>query len=314
MGYIAEFPGFLHCIERDVLIGRTDTMSDPQVRTRSKPSLKLRKARIRHFLITSGPNRLTRGWINRRHQSADVVVREQEIIAPNWPKAFDGIRIGHISDLHVGDLLSPERAIDIVGQLKDAAPDMICHTGDLADLYWPGIESVAQAIGAIDAPMGNFFVRGNHDELDSAEEVERIVSQAGTTVLQDDVALVRRGEQTLRVGGIVWSRTPSQCRQRIDSAMGDESVDLLLSHNPKAFDHAAEKSVALTLSGHTHGGQIARRNRPNANLAVFHGHRRNAGIYDIGDSRLFVTVGAGALFPLRWNVPAEIAMLTVRAG
>ena len=276
--------------------------------------MKLRKARVRHFLITTGPNRLTRGWLNRRHHNDAVIVREEEIITPNWPKAFDGIRIGHISDVHVGDLMPPERAIGIVEQLRNEAPDMVCNTGDLVDLHWPGVEPVAEALGSIEAPLGNFFVRGTHDELDSGEAVERIVEDAGTTVLHDDVAAVRRGDDVLRIGGIVWARTPAHCRQRIDAALGDETVDLLLSHNPKAFDHAAEKDVALTLSGHTHGGQIARRNRPNANLAIFHGHRRNAGVYDIGDARLFVTVGAGALFALRWNVPAEIAMLTVRCG
>ena len=276
--------------------------------------MKLRKARIRHFLITRGPNRITRGWANRRHQAAPIQVQSHEIFVPHWPAAFDGIRIGHISDLHFGDLLPLDRALEVVDMLRQAVPDMVCNTGDLVDLHWPGVEPVADALASIKAPLGNFFVLGNHDELDSGDDVERIVSAAGTTVLHDDVAVVRQGDESLRIGGICWARTPSQCRKRIDSALGDESVDLLLSHNPKAFDHAAEKGVPLTLAGHTHGGQIARRNRPNSNLAIFHGHRRNAGTYDIGDSRLFVTVGVGSLFALRWNVPAEISMLTVRCG
>ncbi|MDP6479639.1 MAG: metallophosphoesterase family protein, partial [Phycisphaerales bacterium] len=216
------------------------------------------------------------------------------------------------SDIHVGDLMSADRAIEIVEQLAAAEPDMVCNTGDLVDLYWPGVEPVAEAIAAIKAPLGNFFVLGNHDELDSGEDVDRIVSAAGTTVLHDDVALITRGEDRLRVGGIGWSRTPAQCRQRIDTTIGDERVDLLLSHNPKAFDHAAAKNIPLTLSGHTHGGQIARRNKPDANLAV--AYRRSAGLYEHGDCRLYVTVGAGSLFPIRWNVPAEIAILTVRCG
>ncbi|MDP6311728.1 MAG: metallophosphoesterase family protein, partial [Phycisphaerales bacterium] len=214
--------------------------------------------------------------------------------------------------IHVGDLMSADRAIEIIEQLAAAAPDMVCNTGDLVDLYWPGVEPVAEAIAAIKAPLGNFFVLGNHDELDSSEDVDRIVSAAGTTVLHDDVALITRGDDRLRVGGIGWARTPAQCRQRIDTTIGDECVDLLLSHNPKAFDHAAAKKIPLTLSGHTHGGQIARRNKPDANLAV--AYRRSAGLYEHGDCHLYVTVGAGSLFPIRWNVPAEIAMLTVRCG
>jgi len=281
-------------------------------RTGKKPSVKLRKARIRHFLLTTGLNRLSCGWLYRRHHAESVEVVEQEIIAAGWPKAFDGLRIGHISDIHVGDLMSADRAIEIIEQLAAAAPDMVCNTGDLVDLYWPGVEPVAEAIAAIKAPLGNFFVLGNHDELDSSEDVDRIVSAAGTTVLHDDVALITRGDDRLRVGGIGWARTPAQCRQRIDTTIGDECVDLLLSHNPKAFDHAAAKKIPLTLSGHTHGGQIARRNKPDANLAV--AYRRSAGLYEHGDCHLYVTVGAGSLFPIRWNVPAEIAILTVRCG
>ncbi len=281
-------------------------------RTGKKPSVKLRKARIRHFLLTTGLNRLSRGWLYRRHHAEGVEIVEQEIIAAGWPKAFDGLRIGHISDIHVGDLMSADRAIGIVEQLAAAEPDMVCNTGDLVDLHWPGVEPVAEAIAAIKAPLGNFFVLGNHDELDSGEDVDRIVSTAGTTVLHDDVALITRGDDRLRVGGIGWARTPAQCRQRIDTTIGDECVDLLLSHNPKAFDHAAAKKIPLTLSGHTHGGQIARRNKPDANLAV--AYRRSAGLYEHGDCHLYVTVGAGSLFPIRWNVPAEIAMLTVRCG
>ena len=88
-------------------------------------------------------------------------------------------------------------------------------------------------------------------------------------------------------------------------------IDLLLSHNPKAFDQAARLGVPLTLSGHTHGGQIAHKNRPNANLALAMTHRRNAGLYEKGRCRLYVTVGAGDLFPLRMNCPAEIMLLRV---
>jgi predicted MPP superfamily phosphohydrolase len=281
-------------------------------RSGKKPSAKLRKARIRHFLLTTGPNRLTCGLLYRRHNAERIEIVEQEIVAPGWPKSFDGIRIAHISDIHVGDLMLADRAIAIIEQLAATAPDMVCNTGDLVDLHWPGVEPVAEALGAIKAPLGNFFVLGNHDELDSGEDVERIVSDAGTTVLHDDVALVTRNDDQLRIGGIGWARNLLRCQTRIDKAIGDESVDLLLSHNPKAFDHAAERGIPLTLSGHTHGGQIARRNKPDANLAV--AHKRSAGLYEHGDSRMYVSVGAGSLFPVRINVPAEIAILTVRSG
>ena len=101
-------------------------------------------------------------------------------------------------------------------------------------------------------------------------------------------------------------------QSRLDRTVGPDGVDLLLSHNPKAFDHAGELGIPLVLSGHTHGGQIARKDRPDANLAI--AHRRSAGLYEHGDSRLFVTVGVGSWFPIRMNCPAEVAILTIRSA
>ncbi len=278
---------------------------------RGKRSAKFTRARVCHMLLTTGPNRLSRGWLVRRHHDDPVELREQDIVLPGWPAAFDGLRIAHVSDLHFGELMPLDRAIAVVDTVRRARPDMVCNTGDLVDLHHEGVEALARAIGDIEARLGNFFVMGNHDELDCGHSVARIVKAAGITVLEDEVCHIRRGEHTLRVGGIGWARTPAHCRSRIDRTLGEDGgVDLLLSHNPKAFDHAAERGVHLTLAGHTHGGQIARRNRPNANLAV--AHRRSAGLYELGPSRLFVTTGAGAWFPLRVNCPAEVAMLTIR--
>ena len=152
--------------------------------TGERASAKLRKARIRHFLLTTGPNRLTRGWFYRRHHAEDVLVREEEIIVPGWPTAFDGIRIGHISDIHVGDLMLADRALGVVEQLRSAAPDMICNTGDLVDLHWPGVEKVAEAIANIKAPLGNFFVLGHHDLLDSRFIFRGTITKLRMTVLR----------------------------------------------------------------------------------------------------------------------------------
>lgn len=286
----------------------------PFRRSASKPprSVSFHRARVRHLLLTSGPNRLSGGWLIRRHHDDPVVLRELEISLPNWPVAFDGLRIAHLSDLHVGELMPVDRALGIVDTIRRARPDMVCNTGDLVDLQIDGVQKVVEAIAAIPAQCGNFFVLGNHDELDSAESLKRLVRRAGTTVLDNEICILRRGDESLRVGGIGWARTPVHCRSCIDRMLGDDgTVDVLLSHNPKAFDHAADRKVQLVLSGHTHGGQIARRNRPNANLAM--AHRRSAGLYELGTSRLFVTTGAGAWFPLRVNCPAEVALLTIRS-
>ena len=285
-------------------------MSSP----RKKRSSKFRRAQLRHLFVTRGLNRLSGGRLLARHESESVLIRHVDVSTPIWPAAWDGLRIAHISDVHVGDLMSIERAVELTKLIEAEHPDLICNTGDVADLVCPDLAPFFTACAAIDPPMGNMLVLGNHDELDDGEQVASMAERAGIHVLRNNRMDVEHDGNTLRVGGIDWARTGSECRSSIDEMLEQGGADLLLSHNPKAFDHATERGIPLTLSGHTHGGQIARKNRPNANIALAMNHRRNAGLYEQADSRMFVTVGAGALFPLRMNCPAEIAIITVRRG
>ena len=263
------------------------------------------------MIFTTGPNRLTGGRLLRRHLAQEIQVREVEVGSPRWPKAFDGMRIGHISDLHVGDLLPIERAVPIVEQLRALEPDLMACTGDVVDLDNRVAPPVLDALRAVDAPMGNLLVLGNHDHLDDGDALAEMARRAGLTVLRDEaIELVGNGGR-LTLGGVDWGRTLSECVARVER-IGNGGLDLLLSHNPKSFRAAARLGIPLTLAGHTHGGQIARRDRPHHNLAFAHGHNR--GLYQHEESSLFVTTGIGAWFPLRVNCPPEIAIVTMRSA
>jgi predicted MPP superfamily phosphohydrolase len=177
------------------------------------------------------------------------------------------------------------------------------------DLQHHDAGPLLEAIAAIDAPLGAALVLGNHDELHCPDTIMRLARDAGVTVLHDDAVAIKRNGADLIVAGVSWGRTAVECAERVDHVCGDET-DLLLAHNPKAFPAAAERGVPLTLAGHTHGGQVAWKNRPNANLAL--GYRHGAGLFEQGPSRLYVTTGVGSWFPLRWNCPAEVAVITMR--
>lgn len=276
-----------------------------------KLSGKFRRAKIRHFLFTVGPDRLMRGRIRRRHLAQDIVPRELEISSPLWPGEFDGLRIAHVSDFHLGDLLPLERALQIVEQVGALEPDLIACTGDVVDLHHFEAAPLLKAMADIAAPMGTALVLGNHDELHCGETVARLASDAGVNVLRNEVLTINHGGKVLTVGGVNWAKSVKACAKNLD-VTAPQGCDLLLSHNPKAFHRAAQRSIPLTLAGHTHGGQIAMKNRPAIGLAAV--NRLRAGLYSEGDSRLFVTTGVGAWFPLRINVPAEIAMITMRRG
>ena len=118
------------------------------------------------------------------------------------------------------------------------------------------------------------------------------------------------GRDGLLVAGIDWAKSIPACGQRLRKC-GAGRADLLLAHNPKAFVAAEERGIPLTLSGHTHGGQVARRANRRHNLVFT--QRLSAGHYAVRESHLYVTNGVGAWFPLRVNCPPEIAVIEMHA-
>jgi len=287
---------------------------------------KLARAKIRHFLFTVAPDRITRGMLKRRHLERPVELRELTLHVPSWPERWEGVRIAHLSDFHLGELMPIDRALSLVERVSKARPDLLACTGDVVDLDWHGAEPLLQAMGDVPASLGRYLVLGNHDLLDDPASLARAAVRSGLRVLHDAVERVGDDDGgSFRVGGIDWGRTRRELAKRVSAL--PERPDLLLSHNPKAFPAAARLGVPLMLAGHTHGGQVAlpdrtvtaRRGRGGAATSVPRGAPAQSprralrrGLYAEGESRLFVNVGAGSWFPARVNCPAELLMLTVR--
>ncbi len=279
--------------------------------TRADSGGRLARARLRHAVLTVLPDQIVRGALSRRHFAEECVLRRIEVSVPTWPARFDGVRIGHISDLHVGDLMPAPRAIEAIERLAGAKPDLVACTGDIIDLDVAGSEPVFKALGAMRAPLGRFFVLGNHDLLDNARKVLRLAQSSGLTTLRSRTVEVKGG---LRVAGIDWSRTIEGNAEQVKHVAHETAVPhLLLAHNPKAFRAASRLRVPLTLAGHTHGGQFALSPKRKQSRAATERALR-AGHYHDGDAHLFVTTGVGGWFPLRVNCPPEVVVITVRRG
>jgi predicted MPP superfamily phosphohydrolase len=270
---------------------------------------KYQRARVRNFLFTVGPKAITSGRIVRKHVGTPIVVNAFEVRSPRWPSELDGLRIVHASDFHLGELLPLEQAIEVVERIAEQSPDLVAITGDLVDLHHTDAPPLLRALADVGAPLGTIMVAGNHDELHSVETLCEMASDAGVIALRNESLLLRHNGREFNIAGIGWAKTV-QLNAKYVSHTCDDRTDLLLAHNPRAFPRAAEMGIPLTLAGHTHGGQLAMRNRPRANLAIT--QRHSAGLFAHGASRLYVTSGVGAWFPLRLNVPAEVAVITMR--
>jgi predicted MPP superfamily phosphohydrolase len=198
------------------------------------------------------------------------------------------------------------QAIDAVRAVR---ADLIAITGDLIDLSAHESPLLFERLALLQARLGVFVVLGNHDHLDHPRSIVRGARDAGLIPLMDE-SVRAGGRDGLLVAGIDWSKSIPGCGERLRRC-GVARADLLLAHNPKAFVAAEERGIPLTLSGHTHGGQVARRGNRRHNLVFT--QRLSAGLYRRGESNLYVTNGVGAWFPLRLNCPPEIAVIEMRS-
>ena len=292
---------------------------------KSQPSRdgKYRRAKLRHAFLTKGADKILRGRLTKAHERQVLNTNCLEVPMANWPSSWDGLRIGHLSDIHYGSLMTVEKCIAAIHQLAAEKPHIIAFTGDMIDLdCGEDAQLVFDALAEVNPPLGVCMVMGNHDYLDNGPLVRQMAKKAGIHVLDEETVTFQRShydlpevgdgnDGELRVSGIDWGRTVKELSSRVEK-VSKKNPHLLLAHNPKAFLPASSHGIPLTLAGHTHGGQVAARKKPGINLALAMMHRLNAGLYSRKDSSLFVTVGVGSLFPLRVHCPAEVVILTAR--
>jgi len=240
-------------------------------------------------------------------------VRRHEIAIPGLPAAFDGFRIAQISDLHCGPFASGERVDGWVAAVNRLQADLVAVTGDLIASGPAFVPVVAASLGKLQARDGVFASMGNHDYFTDGEEMAGALEKAGLTLLRNRGVEVRRDGAAIYVAGVddTWTH-----RHDLDKALAGrppETPVLLLAHDPALFPDAASRAVDLTLSGHTHGGQIgvpffAKRFNLARVMTPF-----TTGLYRSGPSTLYVSRGLGSTgLPVRIFVPAEITLLTLR--
>ncbi|MBN1206645.1 MAG: metallophosphoesterase [Myxococcaceae bacterium] len=249
-------------------------------------------------------------------------LREVEVPLRNLPAALDGFRIGQITDVHVGPFISADYLRAAVAAMNDAGVHLQVMTGDLIDDLEQLDEAMA-ALAACEAPHGMIAVLGNHEHWRGLEPIlegyEAIARRGGPVRLLVDAShVLEHAGQRLRVVGVDYPMSRSNPLARaqrmrhsaevaFQGASPDELV-LCLSHHPSFFPFAAERGAHLTLSGHTHGGQVALLGMP----VFWFVFDFMLGRYRKQDSHLYVSGGTGHWLPFRIGIPTEVTILTLR--
>jgi predicted MPP superfamily phosphohydrolase len=228
------------------------------------------------------------------------------------------LQVAQISDIHIGQNLSIKQLERFVATVNDTAPDLVCITGDIADSALADFDTFLPILAGLRARYGVCAILGNHDHGTGADRVVaalqrwtpfRVLRDAAVTIDCDGVPLHVIG---LDDRGRDWARgvrSDPRLANLLDAAPRDIPV-LLLAHRPDIFEQAAAAGVPLTLSGHTHGGQLA--------IPWFGGRRRNLaefvtvfnrGLYRRGEAHLYVNCGLGVTGQrIRLFTPREITV------
>ncbi len=186
-----------------------------------------------------------------------------EVPVANLPPQLDGFRIVQLSDIHLSGYMPREEVRRAVGMANELTADLAVVTGDFITGAGDSLSDCIDEIRALRAPLGIWGCNGNHEIYARAEDAaEMLFRRAGMKLLrQENARLVWRG-QPFNLMGVDYQRQRSPNGRRVPMLPGVERLvrrdmpNILLSHNPNAFNKAAELGIELTLSGHTHGGQI----------------------------------------------------------
>jgi uncharacterized protein len=241
-------------------------------------------------------------------------VREVDLNVPDLPRALDGLRIAHLSDLHIGTTTPRTWGERWARAANARGADIAVVTGDLATSGTEFYDDIAHVLGVLTAKLGVFVSMGNHDYFGDGEPLIAKIRAAGPKVLRNEGVLIERDGGKLWLCAIddTWTKRDDIDRALAGRPQGVPAV--LLAHDPERFRAAAKKDVELTLSGHTHGGQIA---VPflGRHLSLSHlTHHFHVGVYTKGRSTLYVHPGLGTTGPpMRLGVAPAVVILTLRS-
>ena len=259
-----------------------------------------------------------------RIERLETVERFFDIPVKKLPPELDGFKIAQISDVHIGAYFSLEQLKNLLQQAVDGKPDLLAITGDIFD----NVSMNPDAIKLVDSftdkfKYGIYYCHGNHEHHRGITAIEAELRRTKIHWLVNRSAKVTGNLYVLGVDyppsspimssggrGDLDKKFEEQKREFVTKALEGvpyDSVCILLAHHPEFIDNGAEKNIPLTLTGHTHGGQVGILGH--TLLPIF---KYTRGMFIHDDSYGYVHPGNGSWFPFRLGCPPEIAYFTLR--
>jgi predicted MPP superfamily phosphohydrolase len=281
-----------------------------------KPRRKL-KERINSYVSVENPLRELAGNLSKVAKTAldeaNTLTTEQVSIAlDRLPQKLDGFRIVHLSDIHHSrftDIDHISRAVETANNLK---PDMAVLTGDYVSHDADYIPAVAEALGNLESEFGTYACLGNHDHWTDADLITHLFRGEGINMLiNEGFRFEARGGSFWLAGVDDYMAGNTDVKAALKGAFPDE-MKVLLAHNPIIFRQSVRAKIDLTLSGHTHGGQIKVRD---PEKRILPRRKLSSGHHQREDSQIYITRGIGTVVvPARYQCPPEVTLLELRTA
>ena len=253
-------------------------------------------------------------------------VKHLDLYFDDLPEAFDGYRIVHFSDAHVGSFQYDKKSIlqRDIDSINAQKADMVVFTGDIQNMQPDELLPVMPLLSKVKAKDGVYSVLGNHDYsiyIDATEDVKKAnikatverEQQMGWTVLRNDNRVIRRNADSLVIAGEEnGGRKPSPKLADLEKSLhgvGKGAFIVMLQHDPNVWQEkiVPDGRVQLTLSGHTHAGQVSVFGLRFTQLTAHNDY----GLYNQDRQQLYVTSGLGGVVAMRFGATAEIAVITL---
>lgn len=272
---------------------------------------------------------ISHGIIRGRYR---VKIKKETVYSEKLPKAFEGLRIVHLSDFHLGSFHKKREMVKkAVAMVNGLNPDIICFTGDMVNNHASETQGWESIIGKLEAKYGKFAVLGNHDygdycqwpskkaKLENRKLLEDFFQKTGFNLLLNQNAQIVSDDAKISIIGVEnWGKPPFKQYGNLQKAMaGTDSTNLniLLSHDPSHWDEEVvnRNDITLTLAGHTHGAQFGMGMGNKKWSPVKMKYPRWGGLYTEEKQYLYVNRGLGFIgFPGRVGMPPEVTFIELR--
>jgi predicted MPP superfamily phosphohydrolase len=246
-------------------------------------------------------------------QRTDFRVREVTVPIPSLPHDLEGLRLLHLSDIHLSAFLSENEFARVIDAANELRPQAALITGDLISSTGDPLEACLRQIARLRTDAGIFGCMGNHERYARAEDTTSVMAaKLGIPFLRSEARTLQFGDARLNLAGVDYQRMGIRDRylEGAERLVVPGAVNVILSHNPDVFPAAAAKGYHLMLAGHTHGGQVSieildQWINPARFITPF-----VYGLYRAGGAAAYVTRGIGTIgIPARLGAPPEITLL-----